>query len=157
MADKTKNVFISNYGKDEEHIERLKSLLEKDGYSLRNSSIDSTKENDASNPEYIKTLLRSGIEWAGTTIVLIGPETHTREWVNWEIQYSNKQGNRVVGIFIEGASDSDVPEEFETYGDALVGWTSARIVDAIEGRCDNFENPDGTARESKWSPPKSDC
>jgi hypothetical protein len=75
MADKEKNVFISHYNKDDEHITNLKNLLQKKGYTIKNSSIDSTKPNQAKNPEYIKSLLRSRISWAGTTIVLVGPDT----------------------------------------------------------------------------------
>ena len=65
-----KNVFISHYGKDDEQIGKLKSLMGDRGYQLRNSSIDSTKPNQASNEHYIKSLLRDRIRWAGTTIVL---------------------------------------------------------------------------------------
>ena len=157
MAGKEKNVFISHYGKDDEHIGNLKQLLADKGYILKNSSIDSTKPNEASNPEYVKQLLRSRIEWAGTTIVLIGPHTHEREWVDWEVECSNKQGNRIVGVFINGAADSDVPEQFEKYGDALVGWTSDRIIDAIEGRCNNWEKTDGSAWENRWGDQRSEC
>lgn len=157
MANKAKNVFISHYGKDDEQIGKLKELLDKKGYTLKNSSIDSTKPNEASNPDYIRALLRSRIEWAGTTIVLIGPETHTREWVDWEIEYSNKCGNRIVGIFIQGASESNVPEAFEKFGDALVGWQSGSVIDAIEGKNNSWERPDGAPRERKFTPPRSDC
>lgn len=152
-----KNVFISHYNKDEEHIQNLKNLVGKKDYSLRNSSIDSTKPNDASNPNYIKGLLRDGIKWAGTTIVLIGPETYTREWVNWEIKKSFKEGNRIIGIYINGANDADVPENFEKYGDALVGWNTDRILGAIEGNINNWEKPDGTTREGRWSPYRGTC
>lgn len=157
MENKQKNVFISHYGKDDEHISKLKSLLNEKGFTLKNSSIDSSKPNQASNPEYIKSLLRSRIQWAGTTIVLIGPKTHTREWVNWEIDISNKMGNRIVGVFLNGASDSDVPESFQKYGDALVGWRTDKIIDAIEGRFNNFENSDGTLWQSKWNARRVTC
>jgi len=157
MNDKKKNVFISHYSKDDKHVEKLKTLLSKAGYTLRNSSIDSTKENNASNPDYVKSLLRPGIKWAGTTIVLIGPKTHTRDWVNWEIKKSNIEGNNIVGVYVNGAAGSDLPEEFNKYGDALVGWETGRIIDAIEGRGDNFENTDGTPREKYFSDPRSNC
>jgi hypothetical protein len=157
MSESVKNVFISHFNEDEDHINRLKNLLSKNGYILRNSSIDSTKPNDAKNTEYIKKLLTSGIKWAGTTIILIGPKTHTRPWINWEIKQSLKQGNRIIGVFINGASDSDIPENFEKYGDALVGWISEKIIDAIEGRLNNWEKPDGTPREGQWSPYRECC
>lgn len=150
MAKNIKNVFISHYGKDEEHIGKLKELLEKKGYVLRNSSIDSTKPNDAQNESYIKQgLLKPGIAWAGTTIVLIGSETHTRWWVDWEIDQSEKAGNRIVGVHIEGEADAKIPDMLARHGDATVGWQADRIIDAIEGKINNMENSDG----SPWNNP----
>src|SRR5690348_13301553 len=147
MADRQKNVFISHHGKDDEHIGNLKELLAKKGYELRNSSIDSTKPNEATNEEYIKQQLRSRIEWAGVTIVLVGNQTHKRPWVDWEIEESIRQGNRVVGVYIQGAADADVPKALKKYGNALVGWNSKNIIDAIEGKGDTWENTDGSPRD----------
>ena len=76
MSEKHRNVFISHHGKDDEHIQKLKDMLRQKGHNLRNSSIDSSKPNDANNPDYIKSLLRPRMEWAGTTIVLISHEKH---------------------------------------------------------------------------------
>lgn len=89
--------------------------------------------------------------------MLIGPKTHTREWVNYEIEQSNKSDNRIVGIHIHGENDSKVPDAFEKYGDALVGWDSEHIIDAIEGRSNNFENPNGTTRQGRWHISKGVC
>lgn len=154
---KSNNVFISHYGKDDEHVQKLKALLKKSNRVLRNSSIDSTKPNNAKNEEYVKSLLRDGIKWAGTTIVLIGPKTHTRWWVDWEIEKSFKEGNRIIGVYINGESDSFVPDNFEKYGDALVGWDTDRITGAIDGMINNWETPTGDAREGHWSPYRSAC
>ena len=109
---KAKNVFVSHFHKDEEHIEKLKLLVAKKGLKLKNSSIDSTSPNNASNEEYIKSLLRDGINWAGTTIVLVGPETHKSEWVDWEIEQSFKQANRIVGIHTQGGTESRCTRKF---------------------------------------------
>ena len=155
--EKTRNVFISHFHDDDEHVHKLKDLLAEKGYQLKNSSIDSTKPNQATNPEYIRRLLRLRIQWSGTTIVLIGPHTHTREWVDWEIEQAHKKGKRIVGVYINGASDADVPENFKLYGDALVGWTGEKIIGAIEGTINNWENPDGTAWETPWARVTSDC
>lgn len=146
-----KNVFISHYGKDDEHIGKLKALLRSKNYTLKNSSIDSTKSNNASNPDYIRELLRKRVQWAGTAIILIGPKTHTRPWVNWEISQAAKYGKRIVGVFINGAKEAPLPEEFKKFGDALIGWNTDRIIEAIEGRITNWENEDGSQRTTKWS------
>ena len=78
----THNIFISHIHEDDEYVSRLSDLLKKNGYDVRNGSIDSSKPNDARNPEYIKEkYLRPRINWAGTLVVLIGPGTHQSDWV----------------------------------------------------------------------------
>jgi len=39
MSSKEKNVFISHYGKDDEHIGKLKDLLGKKGYTLKKAQL----------------------------------------------------------------------------------------------------------------------
>ena len=155
--EKIKNVFISHHSKDEKNIEKLKSLLEKKGYQIKNSSIDSSKPNFAKNEEYVKRLLRMRIHWAGTFICLIGKETHERKWVDWEIEQANKKGKRIVGVYIKGAEEADVPQNFQKYGNALVAWESDKIIGAIEGQLNNWERPDGSERDPYFKPDRSEC
>ena len=119
---KTHNIFISHYGKDDEHVQRLKQRLIDKGYNIRNSSIDSTKHKDGRIPPYkvIIRLLRRGISWAGTFICLIGPKTHTRHWVNEEIRMAHLQGKKIVGIYTRGSSNAvELPEAYKKYGGPL--------------------------------------
>lgn len=133
MSNKSINIFIAHYGKDEKYIPRLKGLLTRQNYNVRDSSIVETEPNKAKNPEYIKGLIRPRIDWAGTVLVLIGPKTHEREWVNWEIDYAVKHEKRVVGVFMPGATDADVPDSLNDLGDACVAWNSDKLAAAIEG------------------------
>lgn len=143
---KTKNVFISHYGKDDEHVQQLKAKLAERGYTIKNSSIDSTKSNNASNPDYIKRLIRLRIQWAGKFICLIGPETHTRPWVDWEKDQAIKKGKQLIGIFTHGsAQDATVPEKLENYRDQLVGWSFDKIIDALDNNVPRSELPDGSS------------
>jgi hypothetical protein len=147
MEPTIKNLFISHVHEDDEALPALKELMANSGYEVRDGSIDSSKPNDATNAEYIKTqILAPRIQWAGTFIVLISPDTHRSEWVDWEIEYAAKQGKRIVGVFMRGGQDSDIPDNFELYGDALVGWTGGGVIDAIEGKTNNWTRPDGTIR-----------
>ncbi len=157
MSTTIKNVFISHHSKDDPHIQKLKTLLNTKNYQLRNSSIDSTKPNNASNPEYIKRLLRGKIQWSNTCIVLIGSKTHTREWVNWEIEQAFKKQIRIVGVYVNGAAGSDIPENLDKYGSSLVGWDSNKIISAIEGE-NIWCNPDGTSRTAgQYTPTYGNC
>ena len=144
MAKELMNVFVSHYHEDEDNIKRMKDLLG-DDYSIRNYSVTSEKYNNASNKEYIQSLLRPLINQASTFICLIGPNTHDSEWVNWEVEQAFKQGKRIIGVYLWGAKDSDIPPALEDAADAMVGWNHDTILDAINGN-NIFTNADGTVR-----------
>lgn len=153
---KTFNIFISHYHKDAERLDNLKELLTSRGHEIRDSSIDGSEPSQAKNPDYIKSLIRPKIDWAGTTIVLIGPETHTRPWVNWEIEYAHRHGKRIVGVYLRGAKESDVPKNLNLFGDALVGWNSDKALGAIEGES-HWLTPEGVPRKGLWPVDRSNC
>jgi len=64
---------------------------------------------------------------------MIGSQTHSREWVNWEIEKAAQQGKRILGVFMHGGKDANIPENLEKYGDGLVGWNSEKIIAGLEG------------------------
>ena len=90
MNDKVCNVFISHVHEDDSRLQLLKDLLAENGCSARDSSVNSTKPNNASDPDYIKReVLAPRIAWAGTVVVLITPDTKDSPSVNWEIEYAH--------------------------------------------------------------------
>jgi hypothetical protein len=112
---------------------------------VRDSSINSSKPNDAQQTEYIKYgILAPQINWASTFVVYISHKTKDSHWVNWEIEYAARQGKRIVGVWERGAAGCELPTALEEYRDALVGWHGNSIIDAIVGERDISENPDGS-------------
>lgn len=158
-----KHVFISHHHADDAQVTNLTKLLSRNGYDIRNSSIRAKPANQArldrnQIPERtLKRLLRMKMSWASKVVVLIGKRTHSRPWVNWEIEKANQLGKRIVGVFTHGGTSADIPPAFEDYGSALVGWNSDRIVAAIDGTDNPFQNPDGTPREPINSRTTSVC
>jgi hypothetical protein len=152
--NRQRHVFISHHHKDDAEVGKLTTLLAEKGYDIRNSSIRAKPANQRRLDQglvkeaTIRRLLRMKISWAGTVMVLIGKETHSRPWVNWEIDQANKQGKRIVGVYVRGATDADKPVALEKYASAIVGWNSDSIIDAIDGTTNPFQNPDGTSREA---------
>ena len=147
MEPEIKNVFISHRSSDAEELQKLKDLVAKQNYQLRDGSVADAKDNNATNPEYIKSqILAPGIQWASTLIVLVSDKTHMSDWVEWEIEYAEKAGKRIIGVYTQGAAGVEIPDNLDRYATAVVGWQSEKIVDAIEGRINNWENPDGTIR-----------
>ncbi len=147
MADEIKNVFISHVHEDDAGLEKLKNLIAKGGLTVRDSSINSSKPNNAKAPDYIKTqILAPQIQWASVLLVYVTPKTKNSEWVNWEIEYAYKEGKRIVGVYAQGANDCDIPEALDKYANDVRGWQSEGIVDAILGKTNEWREPSGELR-----------
>ncbi len=141
------NVFVSHYHEDEENIKKFKELLS-DNYCIKNYSVTSEKYNNAQEENYIKyEYLRPLINQSSILICLIGPETHDSTWVDWEIREAEKLDKQIIGVYIQGAKDSDVPPALEEFADAIVGWNSSNIEKALNGES-VFVNADGTPRDN---------
>lgn len=153
MADEIKNIFVSHQHNDADEIKAFKKLIGKYGVNMRDSSIYEKKlKNNATNEQYIKQeLIKPQMLWAGTVVVLIGKNTAQSDYVNWEIKTAGKMGKRIVGVYLRGAKEEDVPEELNEYGHALVGWDGKKIVRAIDGEDMDWEKPDGTLRDSNFT------
>ncbi len=143
MAE-TRNVFISHVHADDHGLQKLKDLLKPKGMEVRDSSIHTGKFNNAKSEQYIKSeILAPAINWAGVFICYVSADTKNSDWVNWEIEYAEKQGKRIVGVWAHGENGCDLPSALKEYADALVGWNSDSIIDAVNGK-DTWEKPDGT-------------
>ncbi len=143
------NIFISHHGKDDENVQGLKERLRNAGYDPRNSSVDSTKHQERRPSDaVIKRYLKGCIKWAGTFICLIGEDTHTRKWVDFEITEAHKQGKPIVGVYKHGCANSvELPEAYKKYGGSPIGWNSIdKLGDIIEGKIAPPEKPDGTSQ-----------
>ena len=148
MAKDIKNVFISHIHEDDAGLAKLKALLQKNGLTIRDSSINSSNPNTAKNHDYTKSSIRAPpIDWAGTFIVYVSHNPKDSDWVNWEIEYAAKQGKRIVGVWEHGTKDCELPSALKEYADAVVGWHGNSIIDAINGE-DGWENPDGGSCDS---------
>ena len=150
MSDETKNIFVSHQHNDADKIEPFKDLSGRHGINMRDSSIYENKlKNNAKNEQYIKQeLIKPQMQWAGTVVVLIGKDTAKSDYVNWEIKTAANMGKRIIGVFLQGAKDEDVPPELNEHGHNLVGWDGEKIVRAINGEDMEWENSDGTPRDS---------
>jgi hypothetical protein len=158
-----RHVFISHHHADDSRVDQLTNLLTRAGSDVRNSSVRMKPANQRRfdegrvSDETIRRLLRMKISWASTVVVLVGKETHTRPWVNWEIEQAHKQGKRIVGVYERGGVDVPLPQALEDYGTSVVAWNAESIVEAIQGDDNNFENPDGSLREPVHSGKKVVC
>lgn len=161
-GNKRRHLFISHHHQDDGEVSKLTTLLSSKGYDVRNSSVRMKPENQRRMDEkrvsekVIQRILRMKISWAGTAVVLIGKDTHSRPWVNWEVDKAHEQGKRIVGVYVRGGTEADIPPSLEKYGSAIVNWNADSIIGAIDGN-NNFQNPDGSNRSGPNSGGSINC
>jgi hypothetical protein len=110
---------------------------------MRDGSVNSTKPNNASDPDYImREILKPRIDWAGALVVLVSAETKNSEWVDREIRYAARVGKPVIGVWDHGESGCELPQALIDHGHAMVGWRGERIIDAIDGRLTEWLDAD---------------
>jgi hypothetical protein len=151
VSGDAKNLFVSHSYSDDAVLQELKGFVEGVGYVVRTlqheglEPIGTAAEacpSDTPSAPY-DTPSVPYIDRAETLVVLISPGTRTRSDVDSEIEYAEKQGKRIVGVYVRGGREADLPANFRKYGDALVCWPSALVVEALTGDLKAWLQPDG--------------
>ncbi|MDP3753273.1 MAG: TIR domain-containing protein [Polaromonas sp.] len=161
--DERRHLFISHHHQDDSLVDKFTNLLGGKGWDVRNSSIRAKPANDERlknglvKDAVIQRLLRMKISWASTVVVLVGDQTHSRPWVNWEIDQAHAQGKRIVGVFEQGGKDADIPKSLEKYASAIVGWNASSIQRAIDSSENFFEGSDGSVRQPVNGSVRTSC
>ncbi len=157
-----RHVFISHHHADDQSVSNMTDMLSRSGYEIRNRSIRAKPDNQRRleqgtvSDNAIKRLLRMKMNWASTVIVLIGKNTATRPWVDWEIEKAHQLGKRIVGVYERGGTENEKPACLEDYASAIVAWHPKSIISAVEG--DNiFQTPTGKLREAVHESATSRC
>ncbi len=144
MVNQTINLFVSYYHDDGNMIDKFKGFLVKKSLNVRDSSIYGDRhQNQANNEEYIKSIIRPQIDWAGSVAVLIGKETADSNWVKWEIQYATNHDKNLVGVMLPGTSSSDIPRDLRDASDAILSWGDPLIAEAILGEFHSWKDKEG--------------
>lgn len=97
---------------------------------------EAKKKGDAA----LKRLINAGLEGTSVTAVLIGAETATRPWVDYEIAQSIERGNGLLGIYIDQIKDQHgqtsrrgaVPARLTAAGAPVYVWDRALLGAWVE-------------------------
>jgi hypothetical protein len=126
MAAK-KKVFISYHFDKDCHYKNLLLAWNNNShfdFHMRDLSADvSVHSTDAST---IKRIISTKINKGNYFVVLVGPETHTCEWVKWEITKAKELKKKIVAVKIDRRHEA--PEEL--YG-AGAAWAYSFKLSAI--------------------------
>lgn len=122
-----KNAFISFHGKDIAAVNLLRYQATRDDTPLEFNDLSIARPT-----EEWKKIVRERIEKSAATIVMIGPETATRENVLYEIQVSYELGKKVIGVKIRADKDDPIPEIMRQRKAPIVNWNLEDIQKEID-------------------------
>lgn len=97
---------------------------------------ETKKKGDAA----IKKLIENGLVGTSVTVVLIGAETASRKYVNYEIEQSIARGNGLLGIYIHNIKDRNGNTDYPGAAPQLLiknnapcyNWDSTRFGEWVE-------------------------
>lgn len=144
-----KNIFVSHVHEDDGDLNDVKNLAREHGVAIADYSVTSDNPNNATNDEYImRDILKPRIDACSVLAVYITPITKNSEWVEKEIQYANKIGKPIIGIWARGHAGCEPPDELKKTADAMVAWNGKNVVAAIKGEFKGREDPEGNLCEA---------
>jgi hypothetical protein len=77
-------------------------------------------------------------------VVLITPDTRNHWWVDWEVEYADRLGDKkIIGVWAPGAEGTEAPEALTRLGDGIVPWDGDAIANALDSDDGPWQGPDG--------------
>ena len=125
---RVRNVFISFHIEDENAVNLLRHHSKDNEFGIHFRDYSVKEPFDTA----WKTNCRERISLTSATIVMIGPETHRREAVDWEIKESLRQGKKVIGVRINRDQNYPIPRALRENNCRVVNWKLARISKLLD-------------------------
>jgi len=101
----------------------------------------------------IKKWIEEQLKGTSITIVLIGSETHSREYVHHELQHSYLKGNRILGIYIHQLKDKNgntSTKGSNEFGEIGKDSNGEPVYFHMEYPCYDWVDDDGYHNMGKW-------
>ena len=152
-------VFVSYHHKrDQAYYDRFATLFSGGFDIITDTSLD--REIDSNSTAYVQEVIREQhITGSSVTVVLCGPETWKRRWVDWEIHMTLNKEHALLGIVLPTAVTNDrgeliVPDRLLTNINSgfahWIHWTedpnALRIaIDAAKQKARQTRNIDNSA------------
>jgi len=126
-----KRVFLSFAYEDVQQVRGLKLLLANPNYDLDfyDESLDVSI--DSTNADYIKRVIGDKISRASVTVCLIGKTTSQSKWVDWELEKSNQEGNKIIAMALKGIDSAVLPSLIKEKNLIFHPWDPAKLSTLI--------------------------
>jgi len=133
--------FIFDRGRDIWRANVVRNVGTIEGVSAGGFHDQSTWEEAVSKGDVtVKQLINAQLQGTNVTVVLIGAETASRNYVSFEIEQSIAQGNRIFGIRVNEIKNQDgytdlpgqIPESLIKIGAPVYQWEYEKLSEWVE-------------------------
>jgi hypothetical protein len=127
-----RRVFLSYQHRDHGRAKGFNLLRHARNLNLEYSVRHLLRPVDSTRDVYVGSQIREQMKGTSVTVVLIGRETASSDWVGKEIAWSleKQPANGLVGIAIEPGAT--VPAALRAYGAEIIDWTKPADVGGFE-------------------------
>ena len=123
-----RRVFISFHVEDKAQVELLRQQSKDEKYDIEFIDYSVKEPFD----ERWKTRCTERIKRSSVFICMIGPETHKREAVLWEINKAYKLGRKVIGVRIYKNKKHRIPKPLVDNKAKIIHWNLGDIANELE-------------------------
>lgn len=128
---RTYNIFISHSWSYNADYDRLVQMLNNAPYfSWKNYSVPFDDPLAGGSKAKLAAEIESQIRLASVVLVIAGMYVSYREWIQFEIDVSDKYNKPLIGIHPWGSTNT--PYAITRSAITTVGWNTSSIVDAIK-------------------------
>lgn len=128
---RTYNIFISHSWSYNADYDRLVQMLNSAPYfSWKNYSVPFDDPLAGGSKAKLAAEIESQIRLASVVLVIAGMYVSYREWIQFEIDVSDKYNKPLIGIHPWGSTNT--PYSITRSAITTVGWNTSSIVDAIK-------------------------
>ncbi len=124
----SRRVFISFHVEDEAQVELLRQQAKDERYDIEFTDYSVKEPFD----DKWKTRAAERIKRSSVFICMIGPETHKREAVIWEINKAYELGKRVIGVRIYKDTNHKIPQPLLDNNAKIINWDLKAIATELE-------------------------
>lgn len=127
-----KRVFLSFKAEDKQQVQGLRLMAANDKFDIEFFDESVRAPIDSANRDYIRRKIREKINRTSVTVCLIGPDTHTSNWVEWELEESFDKGNTVIAMALKGVDRATLPAPIKTHNLKFHAWDPNHLATLIE-------------------------
>ncbi|MCL4397415.1 TIR domain-containing protein [Patescibacteria group bacterium] len=132
LKQEKKRVFLSFSSDDLDHVRGLRLLKDNPNFELEFYDESIKEAIDSNNAEYLKRVIRDQIRRSSVTVCLISETTHQSRWVDWELQTSLEEGNKIIAMAIKDLKSALLPKLIKERGITFWDWDPeylGRLID----------------------------